>query len=190
MPNKTIYVAEEDLPLLEEAQALTGGNLSSAIARALRGYVDAAQARQAGFSELTVRVGPAGSKRLKRFWGYQMARWQVPHADGRQMEVFTIYRTKGGRLAVHWRKGPNWGWWAEDWSDSSDWMNNRPMGPAALHHKIHQRVHQHWGSGAHGVEETLEVFETMEELKEHIPPELFQLVTEAGQEPRLEDLDI
>ena len=31
MPNKTIYIADDDLPLLQRAQDLTGGNLSGAI---------------------------------------------------------------------------------------------------------------------------------------------------------------
>jgi len=200
MPNKTIYVADEDLPILEEAAALTGGNLSAAIARAVRGYVDAAREREAGFDELTLRVGPPGAKRLKRFRGYEVARWQLPHADGRQMEVFTVFKTRGGRFAVHCRKGPNWAWWADPaaWGPGH-WPREHHPGPhhgpgprdPRLHEHIHQRVHQHhWGPGGHGVEETLEVYDTVEELQEHVPPELFQLVTEAGQEPRLEDLDI
>ena len=202
MPNKTIYVADEDLPLLEEAQALTGGNLSAAVARALRGYVDGARDHQAGFGELTVQVGPPGAKRLKRFRGYEVARWQLPHADGRQVEMFIIYATKGGRYAVHCRKGPNRPWWADpvtwglDWSDPR--TDHRPPAPhhgpeprlQPLHQRIQHRIHQHWDFGGHGIQETLEVYDTLEQLQEHVPPELFQLVTEAGQEPRLEDLDI
>src|SRR5690348_14808983 len=38
MPNKTIYVADSDLPLYEQAQAMAGGNLSAAIAQALRRF--------------------------------------------------------------------------------------------------------------------------------------------------------
>ena len=34
MPNKTIYVADGDLPLFDRAQELTGGNLSATITRA------------------------------------------------------------------------------------------------------------------------------------------------------------
>ena len=38
MPNKTIYVSDDDLPLYKKAQELAG-NLSSAISIALRKYV-------------------------------------------------------------------------------------------------------------------------------------------------------
>ena len=40
VPNKTIYVSDGDLPMFQRAQDLAGGNLSSAIASALRRYVD------------------------------------------------------------------------------------------------------------------------------------------------------
>jgi hypothetical protein len=40
VPNKTIYVSEGDLPVFQRAQELEGGNLSAAIAGALRRYVD------------------------------------------------------------------------------------------------------------------------------------------------------
>ncbi|NUR96504.1 MAG: EXLDI protein, partial [Kribbellaceae bacterium] len=39
MPNKTIYVSDDDLPLYKRAQELAG-NLSSAISIALRKYVE------------------------------------------------------------------------------------------------------------------------------------------------------
>ena len=60
MPNKTIYVSEGDLPIFQRAQELAGGNLSSAIARALRRYVDLEEGLREGFDEIIVRVGPQG----------------------------------------------------------------------------------------------------------------------------------
>jgi len=35
MPNKTIYVSDNDLPLFERAPSLAGGNLSAAITQAV-----------------------------------------------------------------------------------------------------------------------------------------------------------
>jgi hypothetical protein len=40
MPNKTIYVSEDDLPLFERAQLVSGTNLSSVIVRALRRFLE------------------------------------------------------------------------------------------------------------------------------------------------------
>ncbi|MBE3575117.1 MAG: EXLDI protein [Firmicutes bacterium] len=186
MPNKTIYVAEEDLPLLEQAQALAGGNLSAAVARALRRFVAAESARQQGFEEVTVVVGPPGSRRKKRFFGYRLARWQHQHADGDMIEVFSVYRTKGGRYAVHRRIEPNWAMWADPewWSDPERWNN-----PKRWHAG---RWGASWSLGQWGRkgDATLEVFDTLEELQQHVPPELFEILKEAGQEPPLEDLDI
>lgn len=172
LPNKTIYVAEDDLPLFERAQTLAGGNLSAAIAQAVRRFVEVESARQEGFEEITVSVRQAGGRRLKRFLGQRLARWQHPHSTRGRVETFTVYRTKGGRYAVHRRIGPDWAawsnpqWWhdPESWQDAAEWWENR--------------------------EAVLEVFDTLEDLANHIPPELLEMVKEAIQEPPLEDLNI
>ncbi|OAT82324.1 EXLDI protein [Desulfotomaculum copahuensis] len=49
------------------------------------------------------------------------------------------------------------------------------------------RFFEQWG---HGGDATLEVFDALEEMQDHVPPELFEIVKGAGQEPPLEDLDI
>ena len=48
MPNRTIYVSEDDQALYQRAQELAGGNLSSAISTALKRYVEIEDARVAG----------------------------------------------------------------------------------------------------------------------------------------------
>ena len=57
MPNKTIYVSDDDLPLYQRAQELAGGSLSAALARALRRFVEMEEGRLEGYDEITVRVG-------------------------------------------------------------------------------------------------------------------------------------
>src|SRR5215469_14987269 len=57
MPNKTIYVADADLPTFERAQELAGENLSATIACALRRFVKTEEARQQGFEEISLKVG-------------------------------------------------------------------------------------------------------------------------------------
>ena len=68
VPNKTIYVADADLPLFERAQELTGDNLSATIVRALRRLVEIEEGRAEGFEEITVRVGTGAGQR-QRFVG-------------------------------------------------------------------------------------------------------------------------
>ena len=69
MPNKTIYVSDDDLALYERAQALAGGNLSAAVSRALRRFVDDEEARQGGYEQVTVRAGSGRDRREQRFSG-------------------------------------------------------------------------------------------------------------------------
>ncbi|MBV9124589.1 MAG: EXLDI protein, partial [Planctomycetes bacterium] len=57
MPNRTIYIADADVPLFEKAQKLAGDNLSAAIASALRTFVEGEEARQGGYEDITVKVG-------------------------------------------------------------------------------------------------------------------------------------
>ena len=68
VPNKTIYVSDGDLKLYQRAQELAGGNLSAAIAGALRRYVDVQEGLREGFDDVVVRVG-VGSGRKVRFTG-------------------------------------------------------------------------------------------------------------------------
>ena len=48
VPNRTIYVSDDDQPLYQRAQELAGGNLSGAISTALKRYVEAEDAREIG----------------------------------------------------------------------------------------------------------------------------------------------
>ncbi len=65
VPNKTIYVSDGDLPLYQRAQELAGGNLSSAIAKALRRFVDTAEGLSEGYEEITVRVGIGRGRKVR-----------------------------------------------------------------------------------------------------------------------------
>ncbi|HKO34207.1 MAG TPA: EXLDI protein, partial [Candidatus Limnocylindria bacterium] len=74
MPNRTIYVSEDDQSLYQRAQVLAGGNLSSAISTALKRYVELEDARAAGFDDITVKVG-VGAGRKVRFSGVLIGEW-------------------------------------------------------------------------------------------------------------------
>lgn len=220
MPNKTIYVSDDDMPLYQRAQQLAGGNLSSAIAQALRRFVDAMEAREQGLQEITVWVGRGTAARRKRFQGRTLGRWV--HQTGKSDEVFTVYGTAKDRLALHVQRGgpPDWGGWPVAPHGTNWWEYARaalaahrppappaPPGPppppappggfgrhAPPPWSPPAGPHQHWAQpGAPGwgprSEATFEVFDSLDEMREHIPPELAEML-ERPVEPEIEDLDI
>lgn len=170
MPSKTVYVSEEDLGLFQRAQDAAGGNLSAAIAQALRRFVEVHELTAAGLREVTVTVGPAGSQQRKRFVGLRIARWRHRLGTGRRVEEFRVYRTARGRLAVHVCDLPDW----SASSDSSTWMD-----PGTWN--------EHWWEPG---ESRLEVFETAQQLEGRVPTELYSIVARALEQPAIEDLDI
>ncbi len=104
VPNKTIYVSDSDLPLFQRAQELAGGNLSSAIATALRRYVDREEGRTEGYQEITVRVGPTKGGRKQRFMGVLLGEW----ASGDWSQHFRVYGTRTGKFVLHSERAREW----------------------------------------------------------------------------------
>ncbi len=180
MPNKTIYVSDDDLPLLHRAQELTGSNLSAALVTALRRLVQVEEAKQAGYAEITVKVG-VGQASIKRFLGVALGEWTSSGNDGE--ETYSLFRTSKGRFAVHHARselhtpvGPSaerarkwstgWRGWVGDWSPDQAWMRV----PAQA---------------------TFSVAENVEELEALLPPELYAVARQTIQsDPDVEDLDI
>src|SRR5438552_776727 len=105
MPNKTIYVSDDDLPLYRRAQELVGGNLAAAIAAALRRYVEVEEGRQEGYDEIVVRVG-AGVGRKVRFSGVLLGQWER-YTSSRE-ETFRVYRSRTGKFVVHTQRAQEW----------------------------------------------------------------------------------
>ena len=173
VPNKTIYVSDGDLPVYQRAQELAGGNLSAAIAAALRRYVDVEEGLREGFDEITVRVGP-GRGRKVRFTGVLLGDWVITTTS--RVETFRVYRGRTGKFVLHIERTPDYtlvdaegkpgGWRAQlglDWNVSY---------------------------GTTPGESTLEVIESLDELRERIPPQLYDMVAGAAGQPAVEDLDI
>ena len=172
MPNKTIYVSDGDLATYQRAQELAGGNLSAAIAAALRRYVDIEEGRKEGFDEIVVRVGP-GKGRKVRFTGVLLGEW-VNSTSGR-WDTFRVYRSRTGKYVLHIER-------SADYS-----MVNAEGKPAGW------RGYLGIGDISYGNspgESTLEVVGSLEELRERIPPQLFDIVAGAAQQSPVEDLDI
>ncbi|MEU4605092.1 EXLDI protein [Kribbella sp. NPDC023972] len=174
MPNKTIYVSDDDLPLYKRAQELAG-NLSSAISLALRKYVELEEGRLEGYDEITVRVG-RGAGRKQRFSGVLLAEGGRSSKSG--YEAFKVYRSRTGKFVLHadrrhqFTQGADdeqylsgWRSWIGNWSTDQSW--SMAQGEATLH-----------------------VVDTVQELRELIPADLYELVEEAANQPAVEDLDI
>ena len=172
MPNKTIYVSDGDLATFRRAQELAGDNLSAAIAAALRRYVEVEEGRREGFDEVIVRVGP-GKGRKVRFVGILIGEW-VNSTSGR-FETFRVYRGRSGKFVLHIER-------------SADFtMVDAEGKPAGW------RGHLGISSVSYGSspgDSTLEVVESLDELRERVPPQLYDMVAGAAPLPPVEDLDI
>jgi len=173
--NRTIYVSDDDLPFYERAQDLSGGNLSAAISAAVRRYVEVEQGRQEGYDEITVRVG-AGAGRKVRFSGVLLGEWG--RSTSTREEMFRVYRSRKGKFVLHlerspeWTPGPDPAKWSTGWRS---WVGN-------------WGATETWGSAVG--EATLNVADSLAALRDLVPPELYDLIAAAAEQPPVEDLDI
>jgi EXLDI family protein len=172
VPNKTIYVSDGDLPIYQRAQELAGDNLSAAIAAALRRYVDVEEGRREGFDEVIVRVGP-GKGRKVRFVGVLLGEWL--NTSYSRVETFRVYRGRTGKFVLHIERSGETTM-ADAEGKPAGWRGYLGVGNISY--------------GSTPGESTLDVIESLDELRERIPPQLFDLVAGSAQRPPVEDLDI
>lgn len=173
VPNKTVYVSEGDLPLYQRAQELAGDNLSAAITAALRRYVDVEEGLQEGFDEITIRVGPKPGRKV-RFTGVLLGEWL--NTTTSRVETFRVYRGRTGKFVVHVERSPDFT------------MVDREGKPAGWRAQLGLDWNVSYGTTPG--DSTLEVVETLDELRARIPPQLFDMVAGSAQQPVVEDLDI
>ena len=172
MPNKTIYVSDGDLPVYQRAQELAGGNLSAAIAAALRRYVDVEEGRREGFDEITVRVGP-GKGRKVRFTGVLLGEWV--NTNSNRVEAFRVYRGRTGKFVLHIERSADYAM-VDAAGKPAGWRGYLGIGSISY--------------GNSPGESTLDVFATVDELRERIPSQLYDMVASSARQPAVEDLDI
>jgi len=172
VPNKTIYVSDGDLPIYQRAQELAGDNLSAAISAALRRYVDVEEGRQEGFDEITVRVGP-GRGRKVRFTGVLLGDWV--NSSFSRVETFRVYRGRTGKFVVHVERSPDYSM-VDSQGKPAGWRGYLGLGDISY--------------GTTPAESTLEVVDSLEELRLRIPQQLYDSVATSAQQPAEEDLDI
>jgi EXLDI family protein len=171
VPNKTIYVSDGDLRIFQRAQELAGGNLSAAIATALRRYVDVQEGMREGFDDIVVRVG-IGAGRKVRFVGVLVGEWQEP---SRRAERYRVYRGRRGKFVLHVERGPDW-WMVDAEGKPAGWRGHLGIGDVRY--------------GEAPRESSLEVVETIDELRDKVPPELFEMVVRAARQQTIEELDV
>jgi len=172
VPNKTIYVSDGDLPLFERAQRLAGGNLSSAIAKALKRWVDANEGLEGGFEDITVRVG-LGAGRKVRFVGVLVGEWL--DSSTRRTAAYHVYRGRSGKFVVHIERGAEW-WSIDAEGRPAGWRGWVGVGDVRY--------------GSAPKESTLEVVDSLEQLRDKVPAELYEMVERATRQPTVEELDI
>lgn len=188
MPNKTIYVSDEDLPLFERAQELAGSNLSAAIVRALRRYIELEEAKQRDFNEITVIVNTEGAHRRKRFLGQRLVRWLQPTPNGKGTEILNVYRTAGNRYALHTRSISDW---ELSWGDPDIQRHPNNFGIVdGILKRFTSWGYDDWETFKEAGDYSLQVFDTLEELKAHVSSDLQKAVSMAMEGPEIEDLDI
>lgn len=200
MPNKTIYVADADLAVFERAQELAGENLSATIAQALRRFVEVEEARSRGFDLVTLKVGKRGMQTSKQFLGRELAKQHVRDENQPRITTAVVFQTAKGRFVHYVRTSPDWTAWASSWNQNWDYdwnvdWSNWPQQPAWPHFPRHMRdAKQHhqwdWSNWASGSEYTMEVYDTLDELKPHVSDEMYAAVEHALRGEDVEFLDI
>lgn len=192
MPNKTIYIADADVPLYEKAQKLAGDNLSAAIAHALRVFVEREEARQGSYEEITIKVGRGHPYIQQQFRGRLLAKRHIKLANEARILIMNVYQTAKGRFAVYTRNQPNWNW--------TDWSHRQSRKPGKggnwnrdwnwSHEEKSSQSSQDWSAYYDEVEMRLDVYDTLDDLKENIPEELYDAITRYLRGGEVEILDI
>jgi EXLDI family protein len=193
MPNRTIYIADADVPLYEKAQKLAGDNLSAAIAHALRTFVEREEARQSGFEEITVKVGKGQPFIQQQFRGRLLAKRHIKMANEARMLTINVYQTAKGRFAVYTRNQPNWSNWSGRWSKKSKIVPGKGWDVNVDVDVSWPQGHQSsydWSAYYEDMELRLDVYDTLDDLKESIPEELYDAITRYLRGGEVEILDI
>jgi EXLDI family protein len=172
VPNKTIYVSEGDVPLYQRAQELAGGNLSAAIAKALRRWVEAAESISEGYKDVVVRVGLEKGRKV-RFTAALVGEYVDP--SSKRADHYRVYRGRTGKYVVHVERQAEF-WSVDGEGKPAGWRGWVGVGDVRY--------------GATPQESTLEVVGSLDELRDKLPQPLFDMVARSAPVAGIEDLDI
>lgn len=120
MPNKMIYVSEADLPIFERAQQLAGSSLSAVIARALRLFVQAEEARARQPQAPTTEAASTREFMRRSFRGRRLARQTTHTADDRLVNQIVSQNARG-KLVLYTKEVPHWSSYNQDDWTTWDW---------------------------------------------------------------------
>ena len=172
MPNKTIYVSDGDMPLYQRAQELGGGNLSAAIASALRRFVEVEESKTEGFADIVVRVGLEKGRKV-RFVGVLVGEL-LDSSNG--PKYYRVYRGRTGKYVLHIEREAQFTTTDSQGKPVTGWRTWVGVGDLKF--------------GSSPKESTVEVVATLDELRQKVPAELFDIVSRSAQQPVVEELDI
>src|SRR5260370_1892225 len=184
MPNRTIYVADADLPIFDKAQKLAGDNLSAAIAQALHYFVEKEEAKRSGFDEITVKVGKGRPYLTKQFRGRILAKRRIRIQNGTRILTLVVYLTAKGRFALYTKNTASW----SDLSQTSKW--SRKSAGDWNWDWDYDASNYDWSTYFEDDEHRLDVYATLDELKDIIPEELYESIVKYMSGEEVEILDI
>ncbi len=170
MPNKTFYIADTDLPLLEQAQKVTGHNLSVTIVQALQQLVHTKAKTEMSFEDIVVKVGPRAPYQMKQFKGKLLAVRKERQPSNIGILSIAVYQTPKGFFAVRTKETIDW---------------------AHLSHRPEQDWEE-WGWSEYNKDRELrlDIYPTLDELCASIPESLFEDVTQVLNGSEIEVLDL
>ncbi|MDF2909529.1 MAG: hypothetical protein K0Q56_409 [Sporolactobacillus laevolacticus] len=170
MPNKTIYVPDADLQVFDQAQEVSGKNLSATIVQALRFFTKIGEGK--GFEHIEVSEGEDGFYKRKRFIGRELASASVHDEDHALLTTYVVYETTHGRYAVFIRE-----------------QKRIPL-EQSIEHELKKRIMEKIAGEninripfPKEIEETadtrkLEVYNSIDALAGHIPGDLYRALHE------------
>jgi hypothetical protein len=106
MANKNVYVADEDLPIFQEAQELAGESISKVIVQALRQYVMQKELEATGLKEYVAMEGDdEGGLNVNkiRFIGKLISTAVDGTENGEKSDTYTLYYTRKGKFLLQVR---------------------------------------------------------------------------------------
>jgi EXLDI family protein len=188
--NKTIYVSDDDLPLFQRAQELSGENLSATITSALRAFINAREAHNNGFHEVTLQVGDMAAPQYKRFLNARIGRACRELGDGNGIDQLDVYRTPKDRLVLHTRHTPDWSQWRPPYEWQGRWAASTTVGQGWYPSASSSPSSWDWSQWEDPSHCALEVFDSLDAIVERLPEELLQRIRAAIESPIFEVLDI
>jgi len=144
-------------------------------------------AARPGLEEITVIVNGNGAHRRKRFMGQLLVRWLQPTDNEEGTEILNVYRTAKGQYGLHTRTIPDWDYYEGDpdyWGNPANWG----VGNGLLRKLM--GIGWNWETFKESGSYTLQVFESLEDLKPQVLKDLFTAISQAMEGPETEDLDI